>query len=101
MPFSRHPLDYPINRLLLRTGLYFQTFLFDLPPIRDRTERRLFEQRVAKALDLDQAVKDGLIVHYRFRWDWRGLLRTIHLVPHPKVRRTPGIHRLKQIFLRR
>jgi len=52
-------------------------------------------------LDLDQAVADGLITQYRFRWDWRGLLRTIHLVPHPKVRRTPGIPRLKKIFLQR
>jgi hypothetical protein len=101
MPFSRHPLDYPFNRLLLRVGLHFQICLAGQPPIHDRAERHHFEQRVAAALELDQAVRDELIRDYRFCWDWSGRLRRIHLVPHPKVRRTPGIADLKRTFFPR
>jgi hypothetical protein len=102
VPFTRHPLDYPINRLLLKVGMALQISLFAHPPIRDRAQQQQWEKEQAAQLGLEQAIKDELIVRYFFLWDrWNGQLKTIRLVPHPRHRRVPGIPRMKELFFRR
>ena len=101
MPFTRHPLEYRINQLLLRVGMALQIELLRTPPIRDKDERRKWEQTKIIELGLDQAVEEGLITGYYFIWGrTNGQLRTIHVVPHPKYRRCPGILRMKELFFR-
>jgi hypothetical protein len=99
MPFTRHPLDYPINRLLLRVGMWLQIWAAFIPPARDRELRRRLERGLAEFLELDQAVEVGLLKRYQFCWNpLTGRFRTIKLIPHPRYRRSPGIYRLHQIF---
>lgn len=101
MPFTKHPLEYPIVQLLLKVGMELQISYYALPPMPDRAARRQWEQAQAAHLGLDQAIQDGLIVRYFFVWGrWNHQLETIRLVPHPRCRRTPGIARLKALFFR-
>lgn len=98
MPFTRPPLDYPINQLLLKVGLGLQSWLSVLPVTRNDRERRIIERELVEYFQLEQAVKEGLLRTYRFIWDRYGQLRTIKLVPANQVRRTPGIRELRRLF---
>ena len=101
MPFTREIWDYPINRLLLRVGMALQTWLYDHDPVFGPKNRKSLERRIADYLDLDRAVDLGLLRSYHIRWNYdRGKIRTIHLIPHDKVRRTPGIAQIKKLFFR-
>jgi hypothetical protein len=100
VPFSRHPLDYPINRLMLRVGMALQSWLVHQPPLRDQEKRRAVEAALTREFGLDEAVKAGLLRTYHFRWNRDGELRTIHLVPANRVRRTPGLKAMHQIFFK-
>lgn len=101
MPFTKHPFDYPINRLLMNVGLVLHSMLLYQPPILIPEDRRRFEKLAAEYLELDIAVEAELLRTYHFRWNRDGTLRTIHLVPHDKVRRTPGIKILREMFFSR
>lgn len=98
MPFTRNVLDYPINRLLMKVGMALHSVLQCHDPLFYPEERAQFEREVAEYLDLDAAVQAELLSRYWFQWSRHGILRSIKLVPHPKVRRTPGIRRLKELF---
>lgn len=98
MPFSRHALDYPINRLYLRVGIALQTWG---RTVRTRPEERAEKEReIADLLDLPQAVEQGLLKRWKFIWTSSGFLEDIRLIPDPRVRRTPGLPQLKRIFFR-
>jgi hypothetical protein len=67
-------------------------------PLFTPEERTQYEREIAAFLGLDSAVQAGLLSRYWFQWSRYGILRNIKLVPHPKVRRTPGIKRIKELF---
>ena len=100
MPFSRHRLDYPINRLMLRVGMALQSWLVHQPPLRDKEKRREVEAALTWEFGLEAAVAAGLLRRYHFRWNRDGELRTIHLVPSNRVRQTPGLKAMHQIFFK-
>lgn len=97
MPFTRDPLDYPINRLLLKVGMLLNTWLIYLPPVKPSLRSKV-EAEIAEDLELDKAIEIGLIKGYYFHWRRNNTLRTIHIVPDESVRRTPGIKDLKNLF---
>jgi hypothetical protein len=101
MPFTRNPLDYPINRLIVSVGMALKGWMSLIPAKHDPRDQQQFEQRFIDHFKLDQQIEDGLIRGYYFHWDRHGRLKRIHLVPSDKVRRTPGIARLTKLFLRR
>lgn len=98
MPFSRHPLDYEVNRLLLDAGMLLQVWKGTHSAI-PRSERKAVQSEWAELLGLDRAIERGLLVKYRFRWNKQGELVSLWLQPHPKVRRCPGIKMMKELFL--
>lgn len=100
MPFTRHALDYPINRLMLKVGMALQSWLTHQPPVRDPMARREIEAALVVEFALDEAVSSGLLRCFHFRWNRDGELRTIHLVPSHRVRRTPGLKAMHQIFFK-
>ena len=100
MPFTKHPLDYEINRLLLRVGMALQSWLVHQPPVRDPKRRREIEARLTEEFGLERAIRAGLLLRYHFRWNRDGELRTIHLVPSNRVRRTPGLKAMRRIFFK-
>lgn len=100
MPFTKNPLEYPINRLIVKVGIALETWVSRQPPLQ-WPNRKPFEKEVAKILGLDQAVSDGLIKEYKFKWKRAGYVKTIWLIPEDKVRRTPGIARFRELFLKR
>jgi hypothetical protein len=98
MPFTKHPLQYPICRLLTIVGLAMQSWLRIQPAIRSRWRQQLFEEDLAEHFEFDRWIEEEVIKSYHFKWDRTGKLRKIRLVPHEKVRRTPGIARIKELF---
>jgi hypothetical protein len=100
MPFSKNPLEYPINKLILKVGMALNIWIGHLPPVTDK-ERKPLELKLIAHLGLDTAKQEGLIKKYRFKWRRKGQIKTIWLVPGDKVRRTPGLARLRDLFLRR
>ncbi|HYT41406.1 MAG TPA: hypothetical protein VEP90_03615 [Methylomirabilota bacterium] len=100
MPFSKNPLEYKINRLVVKVGMALDIWIVHQPPIH-WTEKKPFEKRIAEILGLDTAVMDGLIKKYTFKWRRNGQVKTIWLIPGDKVRRTPGLARFRELFLKR
>lgn len=100
MPFTRNPLEYPINRLVVKVGMALNIWITHLPPVH-WAEKKPFEKRTAEYLGLDTAVMDGLIKKYKFKWKRNGQVKTIWVIPGDKVRRTPGLARLRELFLKR
>jgi hypothetical protein len=101
VPFSRDLWDYPLNRLLLRVGIALQSWLLHQPPALTEKERQRITRRIADYFELDQAIQDGLLRNYKVRFDRHGSIRTIHLIPTGKVRRTPGVKMLRKLFFAR
>jgi hypothetical protein len=101
VPFTKEPLDYPLNRLLLRVGIALQSWLLHQPPARNTADRERITRVIAEYFDLDQAIEDGLLRGYKVRFDRHGCISTIHLIPADKVRRTPGIKMLRKLFFER
>lgn len=97
MPFTRHPLDYPINRLLMGVGLWFRSLQPLLPILHTEEEQKAFNEGLAEVFELQKYVDAELLTGWYFYWT-DSELRRIHLVPHPRVRRTPGIERIKQLY---
>lgn len=100
MPFTRNPLEYPINQLILKVGMALDIWIRHLPPVSSH-ERKLTRERIATHLGLDKAIEDGLIKEYIFKWSRYGQIKTIWIIPSNKVRRTPGLARFRELFLKR
>jgi hypothetical protein len=100
MPFTRNPLEYPINRLIVHVGMQLEIWIRTLPPVKPN-QRTTLKYKLVDYLGLEQAVRDGLIKKYRFKWRRCGQVKTIWLIPGDKVRRTPGLPRLRDLFLRK
>lgn len=99
MPRTRLPLDYPVNRLILRVGLVLASWMPLETPCWDPAARQEYEGRLAAYLGLEQAITERLLTGYRFYWNDEGRVATARLVPHPRVRRQPGIAAMKRVFL--
>ena len=100
MPFTRNPLEYPINRLIVKIWLAFEAWIKHHPPL-SVSERPEFEKRVIKHLGLDEAIESGLIKKYKIKYLKNRQVKTVWIVPGDKVRRTPGLTRLRDLFLKR
>jgi hypothetical protein len=100
MPHTRHPFEYPINRLFIHVGMALQTWITRLPRAYTPEERAATEALIEERLSLPKAVELQLLKSYHFRWGSNGRVRTIKLVPDPKHRRCPGIAQLKDLFFR-
>jgi hypothetical protein len=98
MPRTRHAFDYPITRLFLHVGLSLQTWVRRLPRVPTPAERPALEAEVAERLSLPEAVDRGLLTRYRFHWSAEGRIWTIDLVPVSRLRKTPGLTRLRELF---
>lgn len=91
-------MKYPIIRFYLRVGLTFKSIQDYLPVCKKKEDRKPVEDQLTRLLKLEEGVEDQLILRWKYRWDHRGRLKTIRLYPHPKVRRTPGIPMVKDLF---
>ena len=98
MPFTRHPLEYPYNKLLYQVGLALNSWIPLLTRAITPQERQEAEELVARRLKLPQAIEEGLLKRYSILWGRNHRIYTIELVPDDRVRRTPGIRRLKELF---
>jgi hypothetical protein len=101
VPFSRNLWDYPLTRLRLRVGIALQSWLLHQPPAHSQKDRERITWLITDYFDLDQAIKVGLLRDYKVRFDRHGSIRTIHLIPADKVRRTPGVKMLRKLFFER
>ena len=95
---ERHPLEYPVNRLLTRVGMALNSTLLAFPLQRAPEARAAAERLLAEEYHLDWAVSERLLAAYRFQWDDRGALLSIELTPHISQRRVPGLGRIKALF---
>lgn len=97
MPRSRHPFDYPLTRFFLHVGLSLQTWVRRLPPV-PVEQQPATEAQIAERLGLPTAVEQGFLSRYRFHWNATGRVRTIDLIPVSRLRKTPGLTRLRELF---